>query len=95
LDGFRLNTSELQWLQIDSSVKRLIDSIQQPIKDGDKLRIYWLSGGRIIFSLNGNVISELSNQLLADRLWSIWLGANSVVDAQALIKVVPLVNEQL
>ncbi len=86
LEGFRENSTDSEFEQIQPFLKKFLDSIDKDVKEDDRFVIRWLPGGRTISLFRGQEVSRITNVTFARALWSIWFGEESVVDRSELVK---------
>ena len=94
LDGFRRNATDVEFEQIKSFVQTFTRSLDQDVKRDDQFIIRWLPGGRTVSLFHGREVTRITNETFARVLWSIWVGEQSVVDRDKLVRQLTL-NSQV
>lgn len=74
------------WLeQAAPSVEAFIRAIDRDAAPGDRLDFYWLSGGRLVATFNGEPAFSVTDSVFAKLIWSIWFGEDPVCDREELL----------
>ncbi len=56
------------------------------VRSGDRFSVIWFPDGTLVSRFNGIILAKIDDPRFARVLWSIWVGENSIVDRDALLK---------
>lgn len=80
----RCNDSE--WADLQESVYAYTRPFAEGnVRKGDRFTLEWIPPFKLVSFFNEDLISSIDNPRFARLLWSVWTGADSIVDAQALL----------
>lgn len=88
--GVKDNCVDNEFKQVQSDLDLFKQVINHNVKKNDEFALRWLTGGTLVMFFNGEQVGKLESPLLARLLWSVWFGADAVVDRSDLVQM--LVN---
>ena len=91
--GLRSNASTERYESIRPDIERFMVAINDDVKSNDEFVLRWYPDGTMDSYHEGNKVSSISNAELAETMWSIWFGEDSVVDRAALVERIQPAHE--
>jgi len=91
--GLRSNASTERYENIRPDIERFMNAINDDVKSSDEFVLRWYPDGTMDSYHEGKKVSSISNAELAETMWSIWFGEDSVVDRAALVERIQPVHE--
>ncbi len=85
-DGFKKNSTEEEIAEIQPLVDQFLGYFAKKVEENEKYILRWLPGGTIVSIVQGEEKPAITNKIFAKTLWSIWLGKDSIVDREDLVK---------
>jgi hypothetical protein len=86
-EGFKKNASDEEFEEIKDLVERFAGFYTKDLTKGDRYVIRWLPGG-VVESIDHGIPNEtITDATFAAVLWRIWLGRDSIVDRDRLVKM--------
>ena len=86
-EGFEKNSSEEEWKEIAPKIGEFLAYYGQDVKENEQYVLTWLPGGTLIAIVGGEEMTPIESEALARVLWRIWLGEDSIVDRDKLVKL--------
>lgn len=87
-ESLQKNLKEADYTALKPEIDKFLNFFKADAQVNDMTTFRWLPGGYMELSNNDVKLGSLVNEALAQALWSIWLGPDSVVNRKQLISLV-------
>jgi hypothetical protein len=86
-DGFKKNSTDEEMKEIQSFVDEFVGYFNTEVKENEQYILRWLPGGTVLTVVKGEEKPAITSPTFARVLWTIWLGKDSIVDRDKLVKM--------
>jgi hypothetical protein len=86
-DGFKKNATDEEMQEIQPFVDQFVGFFNSEVKENELYILRWLPGGTVLTMVKGEEKPAITNSIFARVLWAIWMGKDSIVDRDKLVKM--------
>jgi hypothetical protein len=81
------NATDEEMQEIQPFVDQFVGFFNSEVKENELYILRWLPGGTVLTMVKGEEKPAITNSIFARVLWAIWMGKDSIVDRDKLVKM--------